>query len=731
MQEAKDELWTTALTMLLSVLEGVEEPDWPRRMYRSLKFTRIKCLLDDVWARRDQDQALELGFMAMILIRTLIPYQTPGEAPDPRLGSSHTLQEWLEKCAGYTFYTALTGRIEILRASTGNANPSLVRVYFRVPFICSNLSDKTKQELLWNVRRDTPTARIADFFQRAEELIFEIEYYEKHFKIAVPRNDDGWFPLQGEYVRRLKFWINESIHIWERGMILLAFVINALVCYSYVTHRDGETGPLRQPLVGYRPRSTAIFVTTNILMLLQTGICACLLMDFWWSKAPLHAHRRQKKEMAEYKKKRAQIYSMKRMITVFESSNHNPGSDWTGTSSPRSAGHPTLAPVQPGAGGRSGAVHDPMSTVVDEKLPWGMEETDSERNIPEYTASYTFIAVYKDMNFVYFTACILFAVCGLLISHFFCWGHLIGLIHRSASLQNVIKAVTKNGKQILMTAVMMVIVVYIFSVVAFVYFRESFHNDDETDADDYHCDSLSRCFVYGVTAGLRQGGGLADIMQPLSWDEPYATLRIVFDTFFFAFVIIVLLNIVFGIIIDTFADLRTGKKRIEEDMRNRCFICGIESAQFDRQADGFESHIKNDHYMWNYVFFIHHLRRKSPDEYTGQESYVHSMMEKGDLSFFPSNNALVLQGKQEEDDQSAELMRIHEQTESEVKILEDKVAAFDSQFRREHQELRSYLDSTWGKVETATAKRHSIMSGLEAAPLARTGGEKQDEAARR
>ena len=37
---------------------------------------------------------------------------------------------------------------------------------------------------------------------------------------------------------------------------------------------------------------------------------------------------------------------------------------------------------------------------------------------------------------------------------------------------------------------------------------------------------------------------------------------------------------------------------------------------------GFEKHIKEDHYLWNYLFFIYSIKAKDATEYTGIESYV-------------------------------------------------------------------------------------------------------------
>jgi len=50
--------------------------------------------------------------------------------------------------------------------------------------------------------------------------------------------------------------------------------------------------------------------------------------------------------------------------------------------------------------------------------------------------------------------------------------------------------------------------------------------------------------------------------------------RVVYDLIFFFVVIIIVLNLIFGVIIDTFADLRSEKQNKEEVLRNSCFICG-------------------------------------------------------------------------------------------------------------------------------------------------------------
>lgn len=52
------------------------------------------------------------------------------------------------------------------------------------------------------------------------------------------------------------------------------------------------------------------------------------------------------------------------------------------------------------------------------------------------------------------------------------------------------------------------------------------------------------------------GGGIGDGLGMAPYSDDKYSYRILFDLLFFVLVIIILLNIVFGIIIDTFAELR-------------------------------------------------------------------------------------------------------------------------------------------------------------------------------
>lgn len=148
----------------------------------------------------------------------------------------------------------------------------------------------------------------------------------------------------------------------------------------------------------------------------------------------------------------------------------------------------------------------------------------------------------------------------------------------------------------------------------------------EKETKERACDSLLMCIVTTLNQGLRNGGGIGDILRAPSSKEPLFIPRVIYDLLFFFIVIIIVLNLIFGVIIDTFADLRSEKQQKELILKSTCFICGLNRSAFDNRTVSFEEHIKTEHNMWQYLYFMVLIKVKDPTEFTGPESYVHGMV---------------------------------------------------------------------------------------------------------
>lgn len=94
------------------------------------------------------------------------------------------------------------------------------------------------------------------------------------------------------------------------------------------------------------------------------------------------------------------------------------------------------------------------------------------------------------------------------------------------------------------------------------------------DGLERSCDTLIMCIITTLNNGLRNGGGIGDVLRKPSSSESLYLIRFVYDLLFFFIVIIITLNLIFGVIIDTFGDLRQEKQEKDYTLRNTCFICG-------------------------------------------------------------------------------------------------------------------------------------------------------------
>ena len=55
-------------------------------------------------------------------------------------------------------------------------------------------------------------------------------------------------------------------------------------------------------------------------------------------------------------------------------------------------------------------------------------------------------------------------------------------------------------------------------------------------------------------------------------------------------------------------------------------IPGLERGKFENKEVTFEEHIKQEHSLWDYLFFIVYINTKESTEFTGPESYVSDMI---------------------------------------------------------------------------------------------------------
>lgn len=148
-------------------------------------------------------------------------------------------------------------------------------------------------------------------------------------------------------------------------------------------------------------------------------------------------------------------------------------------------------------------------------------------------------------------------------------------------------------EQLSLTLLLLMIIVYIYTSFTFFYLQDNMYDWDVNayDSDivgENNCISMFQCYVTMLDKGLRFGGGIGDITEPIHYldDTEKYYVKLAHDATFHILVKVILLNVLFGIIIDTFAQLRDTKAKNYNDMVGVCFICDLERLIFDKYADG-------------------------------------------------------------------------------------------------------------------------------------------------
>lgn len=176
--------------------------------------------------------------------------------------------------------------------------------------------------------------------------------------------------------------------------------------------------------------------------------------------------------------------------------------------------------------------------------------------------------------------------------------------------------------------------------------------NEEEEKKIKSCESLWMCILQTMYLGLRNGGGIGDVLRnPAPWEDSFKW-RVAYDMTFFVVLIVIVLNLIFGVIIDTFGDLRSEKNEKEQVLKNNCFICGLDRSRFDNRSVTFETHKETEHNIWHYLYYIVMLQIKDETEFTGPESYVAQCVKDRNLDWFPRMQALSLQDSELDTDQS-------------------------------------------------------------------------------
>lgn len=129
----------------------------------------------------------------------------------------------------------------------------------------------------------------------------------------------------------------------------------------------------------------------------------------------------------------------------------------------------------------------------------------------------------------------------------------------------------------------------------------------------------------------------------------YLINRFFFDFTFFTVVVIVLKKVLFGIILDTFRELRKKQFKTDTDIANICFICEVEKDECEKNNISFKEHCEKEHNVWEYVNYMITLRLTDAQDMNATNSYCKEQLEAKNITWLP-----VKETSKEDEEESEE-----------------------------------------------------------------------------
>ena len=268
----------------------------------------------------------------------------------------------------------------------------------------------------------------------------------------------------------------------------------------------------------------------------------------------------------------------------------------------------------------------------------------------------TIIEISTNFSIIYYTGVVVFGFLGIYKSNFFFSFLLLEIIVRFKTLQNVLVSIKKPYKELFLTFILWIILIYYFSIIGYLWLREN--NFPRPDKD---CNNLLQCVATIFHQNNRMDNGISGYLIPRNQERnknPF-TLRFFYDEIGNLVLKILLGGMISGIIMDNFGALREREKEMIYDMNNICTICSLKKDKiikiYKNYGKDYFSHQNFDHSVFNYIFYIIYLYKKEKTELNGMESYIYeSAFIQKDITWFPIKKLYIAKPEELEVDSDEE-----------------------------------------------------------------------------
>ena len=247
---------------------------------------------------------------------------------------------------------------------------------------------------------------------------------------------------------------------------------------------------------------------------------------------------------------------------------------------------------------------------------------------------------------------------------------LISIINLNTTLKGITSSIQVKGPELGASFLLLIFLVYFYSNLGFFYLNDNFAADIENDIPDNYCMCLSFCFMTNFYAGIRARGGAADQMIRISFERNtfLYVMRFFYDITYFLICIIIMIDLVFGIILGTFSEMREEERLSDNDKINHCFLCHITREIIEKKKEDFQYHRDKRHNLWIYVDYMIFLKFSELRSLNAINLFARMNLDNKNISFLPSYQDNFGEGepqkeKKEKEEEEEEIEEEEEESE--------------------------------------------------------------------
>ena len=356
------------------------------------------------------------------------------------------------------------------------------------------VENEARDTVLWSVERGALTEQVADFMAKSKEIAANMKHTDKI-------RDKPFFA----------FLISSTWYL-DWAFMFWTFVVNVAMILTWVAPHDSDSAVpvLQVPFTSHADVDGSDKIAEVVMQIcgyVHVALTGAMLFSFYLTHPPSLWHEKWQDPLKKKDGEPEEEYQARL-------ANSGGGGG--------------------GGGGRGSKKPKEVDIIRELRAEKFINEKRDMKHLPIFSAT--------SFYYIFMMACSILGVIYHGYTFAFC---LLHITRGNDILSRVLSSVTQNGISLLYVALLLVIIIYIYALAGFAYYRE-FYDREEGN----FCYTMAQCFFTSLRLGLLSGGGLGDAFGYSELTPAYAfhktgmpAGRIAFDISFFVLVTIIGLNV--------------------------------------------------------------------------------------------------------------------------------------------------------------------------------------------